>query len=133
MATQTATQTNIGLLQKLRLAYGQTSQACIYIGLDGADTAESESATSPSQELSTNGCGRVQGTVSDVSSGGTIALRLQADYVFTGDNTIKAVFGAWSSSPGANMAWRAVLGTAYAVGQNDQLTVKVTDTISRGT
>jgi len=124
------TQTNIGLLQKLRLAYGQTSQANIYIGLDGSDTAESATATSPSHELTTNGCGRQQVTVSDVSSGGTIALRSQADYVFTGDNTIRAVFGAWSSSAGANMTWRAVLPTPYAVGVNDQLTVKVTDTIT---
>jgi hypothetical protein len=42
------TQTNIGLLQKLKLAYGLTSQACVYVGLDGSDTAESQSATAPS-------------------------------------------------------------------------------------
>lgn len=126
-------QTNIGLLQKLKLAYGQTTQACIYIGHDGSDVAESESATAPSQELTTGGCGRQQAIISDVSSGSTIALRSECNWTFTADNTIKAIFGAWAASAGQNMTWRAVLPTPYAVGVNDQLTVRVTDTISRGT
>lgn len=124
------TQTIIGRLQKLKCQYGLSAQAIIYLGQDGDATAESASATSPAQELTTGGCGRTAASVADVSTGSTTSHKLTWNLVFTGDNIIKALFGSWSNSAGQNMAWRHVLPLAQAVGSNDQMTVTITDTLT---
>ncbi|HWQ62910.1 MAG TPA: hypothetical protein VN429_00740 [Methanospirillum sp.] len=125
-----ATQTIIGRLQKLKLAYGLSAQSIIYLGQDGDATAESASANAPAQELTTGGCGRTAASVADVSSGTVTAMKLTWNLTFTGDNVIRALFGSWSNAPGQNMAWRHVMSLAQAVGQNDQMTVTVTDTLN---
>jgi len=122
------TATKIGRLHKLKQTYGVTTMPAKYIGLDGSADAESASQEAPSQELRTGGCGRVEATVTDVSEGSTTALKLTVNYEFGAANTINAVFGAWSATPGNNMTWRHKLTSPQNVGPEDTMTFELTDT-----
>ena len=119
--------TNIGRLHKLKQTYGLTTMPGKYIGLDGDASAESAASQAPSQELTTGGCGRIEATVTDISSENDMALKLVANYEFSASNTINAVFGAWSASPGNNMIWRHKLTAAQNVGPEDSMTFELED------
>lgn len=122
------TPTKIGRLHKLKQTYGLTTMPADWIGLDGSSASESSSQEAPAQELTTGGCGRVKATVTDVSAGNVTALKLTVNYEFSAANTINAVFGAWSATPGNNMTWRHKLTSPQNVGPEDTMTFELTDT-----
>ncbi len=121
------TATKIGRLHKLKQTYGVTTLPAKYVGLDGDSSAESASAEAPAQELTTGGCGRVEATVTDVTVGNDVAMKLTANYEFTAANTINAFFVAWSATPGNNMTMRHKLSAPQNVGNEDTMTVEITD------
>ncbi len=130
MATGTFRITNIGLLQKQKLWAGLATAACKYVGLSG-DTSVVDAATSPAQELTTNGCGRREMTFTDKSVAPDFVIEGRADYEFNGQNTINSIFISWALAPGANMYGMGILSIPQAVDQDDQLTVYYRDHLGR--
>ena len=103
----------------------QNGSKTAYFGLDGAATAEDATATSPVQELTTNGAGRQLATNQSTSSGSTISCKLSSNYEFSGANSIKAIFIASSGSPGANMMGRGLLAEVKNVGSQDTMQIEL--------
>lgn len=133
MAVGTFLICNEGLRQKQKLFCGLSAAPCKYVGLDGDGSALSATQLAPAQELTTGGAGRREMSWTDISVTGDYAVQGQVDYEFTGANTIRAIFIAWSSQAGNNMYGRGLLSAAQAVDDEDILTVKYRDHGARAT
>ena len=103
----------------------QNGSKTVYYELDGAATPEDATATSPVQELTTNGAGRQLATNLNTSSGSIISCKISSNYEFSGVNSIKAIFLASSGSPGANMMGRGLLSEIKNVGSQDTMQIEL--------
>lgn len=118
--TNSFTLTNIGLLRILQ--YGANTA---WYTLDNSTGAESRPATAPASELSAGGAGRQAATVTDISSGNTIALKLTTNYEFSASNAINAICLCWAGTAGANMIGRGLLAATQNVGAEDTVTLEL--------